>query len=68
MLIRLNSQHIVGINLFLIKNREGIVEQVKVPTEIQFHSFKDTLVNPVPPDMKNHGMYLCDWEKIGYPE
>ena len=34
---------------------------------MQFRPLKDSLVNPIPPGHTD-GMYLCDWEKIGYPE
>ena len=45
--------------------REGIVEQVKVPTTFNFRSFEETLANPA---TNEHPMVITDFGKFGRAE
>lgn len=68
--IETKSPHTFTINVdtrnFDAYQREGIVEQVKVPRKLTFKTFAASLTHPYAPDRND--MDLCDWEKIGRPE
>lgn len=51
-----------GFNAYL---REGIVEQVKVPTEVQFKSFEQSLQCPIAPERCE--LDICDYSKMDRP-